>query len=49
MIEHELKGMCGFSDLEHVVLTQYNLKRGLEIFRQAASDEVLKEMKQLHD
>jgi hypothetical protein len=49
MIEHELKGMGGFSDLEHVALTQYNVKPGLEIFGQAASDAVLKEMQQLHD
>jgi hypothetical protein len=49
MIEHKLKGMCGFSDLEHVALTQYNVKRGLEIYGQAASDAVMKEMKQLHD
>jgi hypothetical protein len=49
MIHHELTGMCGFSDLEHVALTQYNIKRGLERYGQAASDAVLKEMKQLHD
>jgi hypothetical protein len=49
MMGHELEGMCGFSDLEHVALTQYNVKRGLEKFGQAASDAVLKEMKQLHD
>jgi hypothetical protein len=49
MLEHELKGIHGFSDLEHIALTQYNIKRGLEIYGQAASDTVMKEMKQLHD
>jgi hypothetical protein len=49
MLEHELKGMHGFSDLEHIALTQYNVKWGLEIYGQAASAAVMKEMKQLHD
>jgi hypothetical protein len=49
MLEHELCSMSGFTDLEHVALTQYNVKRGLQLYGQAASDAVLKEMKQLHD
>jgi hypothetical protein len=49
LLEHKLKGMCGFSDLEHIALTQYNIKRGLKIYGQAASDAIMKEMKQLHD
>jgi hypothetical protein len=49
MLEHELRSMSGFSDLEHVALTQYNVKRGLQLYGQAASDAVLKEMKQLND
>jgi hypothetical protein len=35
--------------LEHATLAQFNLKRGLEMFGQAATDAVSKEMKQLHD
>jgi hypothetical protein len=49
MLEHELQSMTGFSELEHVALTQYNIKRGLKLYGQAASDAVLKEMRQLHD
>jgi hypothetical protein len=47
--EHMCVHMCGLSDLQHTALTQCNVKRGLEIYGQAASDAVLKEMKQLHD
>jgi hypothetical protein len=36
MLEHELCSMSGFSDLEHVALTQYNVKRGLQLYGQAA-------------
>jgi hypothetical protein len=41
--------MSRLSDLQHTALTQCDVKRGLEICGQAASDAVLKEMKQLHD
>jgi hypothetical protein len=41
--------MDTMSELEHHVLAQYNLKKGLELFGQAATDAVVKEMKQLHD
>jgi len=49
MIGHELCGLQGFSELEHVALTQYNLRKGLQIYGKAAADAVVKEMKQLHD
>jgi hypothetical protein len=49
MFEDELKGLDGFSCLEHVALTQYNVKRGLALYGKAASDAVLAELKQLHD
>jgi hypothetical protein len=49
MLCEELYGMGGFSDLEHVALTQYNLKKGLQKYGKAAADAVTKEMKQLHD
>jgi len=45
----ELSGLDGFSALEHVALTQYNLKQGLKIYGEAAAEAVIKEMKQLHD
>jgi hypothetical protein len=45
----ELTGLDGFSDLEHLALTQYNLKQGIEIYGKAAADAVLSEMKHLHD
>jgi hypothetical protein len=32
-----------------MALTQYNLKRGLELYGKAAADAVVSEMKQLHD
>jgi len=47
--EQELDDFAGFSDSEHTALAQYNLKKGLELFGQAATDAVTKEMKQLHD
>jgi hypothetical protein len=47
IIGHELDGMP--SVLEHTMMTQYSLKRGLAIYGEAASNAVLKEMKQLHD
>jgi hypothetical protein len=37
------------ADLEHTVMTQYNVKKGLKIFGQAGADAVVEEMKQLHD
>ena len=37
------------SHVEHVALVQHNLKRGLEMFGQAAIHEVAKETQQLHD
>jgi hypothetical protein len=46
--EHMHVHMSGLSDLQHTALTQHDVKRGLEIHGQAASDAVLKEMKQLH-
>jgi hypothetical protein len=49
LIEHELNGMTGLSVLEHTTLAQFNMKRGLAMFGQAATDAVSKEMKQLHD
>ena len=49
MLGEELNGLAGFSDLEHVALTQHNLKKGLQICGEAAADAVVKEMKQLHD
>jgi hypothetical protein len=49
MLEHELIGLEGLSVLEHTSLAQFNLKRGMEMFGQAAIDAVSKEMKQLHD
>jgi len=49
MLSDELNGMGGFSELEYVALTQYNLKQGLKIYGEAAAEAVLKEMKQLHD
>ena len=41
--------MHGMPWLEHVALTQYNLRRGLKAFGQAAVDAVVSELKQLHD
>jgi hypothetical protein len=38
-----------YADLEHTVLTQYNVKKGLKIFGEAGADAIVKEMKQLHD
>ena len=35
--------------LEHTALTQYSVKKGLQIFGEAGVDAVLKELKQLHD
>ena len=49
MLCEELYGAGGFSDLEHVALTQYNLRKGLLKFGRAATEAVAKEMKQLHD
>jgi hypothetical protein len=45
----ELSGLEGFSDFEHLALTQYNLKQGLEIYGKAGADAVVSEMRQLHD
>jgi hypothetical protein len=49
VLANELCGFDGFTELEHVALTQYNMKQGLELFGEAAVDAVVKEMKQLHD
>ena len=38
-----------YPDLEHTALTQYNVKKGLQIFGEAGAEAVVKEMKQLHD
>ena len=35
--------------LEHIALTQYSVKKGLQIFGEAGVEAVLKELKQLHD
>ena len=35
--------------LEHTVMTQYSVKKGLKIFGEAGVDAVLSELKQLHD
>ena len=49
LIAHEVHSMHGMPWLEHVALTQYNLRRGLKAFGQAAVDAVVTELKQLHD
>jgi len=49
MVGHELAGLSTWTEVDHAVLTQYNLKRGMAIYGEAAADAVLKEMKQLHD
>ena len=49
LIEHELQNASELSTAEHVALTQYSLKRGLETYGQAAVDAVVKELEQLHD
>ena len=49
LIAHEVHSMHGMPWLEHVALTQYNLRRGLKAFGQAAVDAVVSELKQLHD
>lgn len=49
MLGSELSGIAGFSDLEHVALTQYNLRCRLKLYGKAAADAVVNEMKQLHD
>lgn len=49
LIEHELGDLGNGPVAEHVMLAQYNLKRGLELFGDAATDAVTTEMKQLHD
>jgi hypothetical protein len=41
----ELSGLEGFSDFEHMALTQYNLKQDLEIYGKAAANAVVNEMK----
>jgi hypothetical protein len=38
-----------YQDLEHTVLTQYNVKKGLKIFGEAGAKAVIKEKQQLHD
>ena len=40
---------AGLEDLEHTALTQYSVKKGLQVFGQAGAEAVLQEMKQLHD
>ena len=49
MLCNELNGRKGFFDIEEIALTQYGLKKGLERYGEAASNAVLKEMRQLHD
>ena len=48
-IEHELGGAGGTVNDHHTALTQYNLRRGLALYGEAATVAVIKEMKQLHD
>ena len=44
---------CNYShlhgNLEHTMLTQYNVKKGLKLFREASANAVVTEMQQLHD
>ncbi len=50
IIGYELAGLPTFPSIApHFMLTQYNLKRGIAIFGEAASAAVVKVMKQLHD
>ena len=35
--------------LEHTVMTQYSIKKGLKVFGNAGVDAVTSELKQLHD
>jgi hypothetical protein len=37
------------ASLEHYAMTQYSIKKGLEVFGDAGKEAVLSEMKQLHD
>jgi hypothetical protein len=49
LIGHELGEISSLANVDHVALTQYNLKRGLQLYGEAATNAVIKEMKQLHD
>ena len=40
-------GLCSF--VNHMLLTQYGIKRGLELFEQEGVDAVLKELRQMHN
>ena len=37
------------ANLKHTVLTQYTLKKGLQVFGPKGTEAVFSEMKQLHD
>ena len=39
----------GIEELEHTALTQYSVKKGLQIFGRDGAEAVLSEMRQLHD
>jgi len=39
----------GIEELEHTALTQYSVKKGLEVFGRDGAEAVLSEMRQLHD
>lgn len=49
LLSNELLGLDGFFTLKHGALTQYNLKQGLEQYREVAVNAVLMEVKQLHN
>jgi hypothetical protein len=49
LIGHELGEISSLANVDHVALTQYNLKGGLQLYGEAATNAVIKEMKQLHD
>jgi len=37
------------ANLQHTTLTQYSIKKGLEVFKEAGADAVVKEMQQLDE
>lgn len=43
MIECKLNGIKGFMEVEHVALTQYNLKKGLTTYGKAEAEAVIKD------
>ena len=40
---------CGIQELEHTVLTQYSVNKGLKVFKEEGAEAVVTELKQLHD